>query len=71
MLTDKEAALELGVSVHTMRDWRKREIGPIWHKLEGRVRYDVADIQSYKERCRHVPSVREFMEGKSGSHATR
>lgn len=71
MLTDKEVAQALGLSVHTVRYWRKVGIGPEFHKFGRDVRYDVADIEAYKARCRHVPSVREFMEGKSGSHATR
>lgn len=46
----------------TLRYWRKVGVGPRWMKLEGSIRYDLADVVEYIERARRTPSVRAFME---------
>lgn len=66
LLNDVQAAPLLGVRPATLRSWRSRGIGPDYHKLgpgtRSAVRYDVADIRSFKAECHHVPSVRAALE---------
>src|ERR1035441_9916494 len=46
----------------TLRYWRNVGLGPIWHKLEGSIRYELADVEAYVQSSRRIPSVRAFME---------
>ncbi|MBZ5648673.1 MAG: helix-turn-helix domain-containing protein [Acidobacteriia bacterium] len=62
LLTTKQAAEILAVPEGTLRYWRKSDVGPRWIKLEGTVRYDLADVLQYIERGRRTPSVRAHME---------
>jgi len=52
----------LSVPEGTLRYWRKVGIGPKWLKLEGSIRYDLADVLAYIDRGRRTPSVRANME---------
>lgn len=52
----------LSVPPGTLRYWRKVGIGPKWLKLEGSIRYDLADVLAYIDRGRRTPSVRANME---------
>lgn len=36
-----------GVSVETVRLWRKRAKGPVFRKVGALVRYDLSDLQRY------------------------
>lgn len=58
LLTTREAALYLSIPEGTLRYWRKVGVGPAWVKLEGSIRYDVADLDAYVAANRRVPSVR-------------
>jgi DNA-binding transcriptional MerR regulator len=62
LLRTKEAAKVLNVTDGTMRYWRAVGIGPRWIKIEGGVRYDLADLLECIERGRRNPSVRAYME---------
>lgn len=62
LLGTKQVAEMLSIPEGTLRYWRKTGIGPSWIKLEGSIRYDLADVQKYVERNRRVPSVRAYME---------
>lgn len=62
LLTTKQTAEILAVPQGTLRYWRKSGVGPRWIKLEGTVRYDLADVLLYIERGRRTPSVRAYME---------
>lgn len=62
LLTSKAVAEMLAVPEGTLRYWRKIGVGPGWVKLEGSIRYDLADVVEYIERGRRTPSVRAFME---------
>lgn len=62
LLSTAAAADILQVPAGTLRYWRKVGVGPAWLKLEGTIRYDVRDIETYVEQCRHQPSVRAHME---------
>jgi hypothetical protein len=67
LLTSKAVSEMLSVPEGTLRYWRKVGLGPKWLKLEGSIRYDLADVLSYIERSRRTPSVRAFMEEIDGS----
>ena len=41
------AARILGVSVATLRTWRRMDKGPVSFKCRGRILYDTADIHSW------------------------
>ena len=62
LLTSKQVSIMLGIPEGTLRYWRNVGLGPIWHKLEGSIRYDLADVEAYVLSSRRVPSVRAFME---------
>jgi predicted DNA-binding transcriptional regulator AlpA len=49
LITEREAAERLGVSVRTMQAYRQRRIGPRWLKLGGSaaVRYMPEDLEEY------------------------
>lgn len=62
LLTSRTVSEMLSVPEGTLRYWRKVGIGPKWLKLEGSIRYDLADVLAYIERGRRTPSVRANME---------
>jgi DNA-binding transcriptional MerR regulator len=62
LLKSNALAGMLSVPESTLRYWRKVGVGPRWIKLEGSVRYDLADVLAYIERGRRTPSVRANME---------
>ena len=66
LLTGKQVSKMLGVPEGTLRYWRNVGLGPVWHKLEGSIRYDLADVEAYVQSSRRVPSVRTFMEQRHG-----
>lgn len=54
-IDENELSEWLGISVRTLRDWRSRlskGSGPPWFKMGQSVRYRIADIEAYIERCR-------------------
>jgi hypothetical protein len=67
LLTSKRVAEMLSIPEGTLRYWRNVGIGPVWHKLEGSIRYHVDDVLRYVEKNRRIPSVRAFMEEHDGS----
>jgi predicted site-specific integrase-resolvase len=67
LLTSKRVAEILSIPEGTLRYWRATGIGPVWHKLEGSIRYDSEDVFRYVENNRRIPSVRAFMEEHDGS----
>ena len=67
LVNPKEAARILARPESTLRYWRCAGLGPRWIKIEGRVRYDVADLVEYIDRARRFPSVRANMEERHGS----
>jgi len=62
LMTSKAVAELLSIPEGTIRYWRNTGIGPAWLKLEGSIRYDLADVLRYIERGRRSPSVRANME---------
>ncbi len=67
LLTSKDVASILSIPEGTLRYWRAVGIGPVWHKLEGSIRYHVDDVSRYVEKNRRIPSVRAYMEEHDGS----
>ena len=67
LLKSRQVAEMLGIPEGTLRYWRNVGIGPVWHKLEGSIRYDVDDVSRYVAKNRRIPSVRAFMEEHDGS----
>jgi predicted site-specific integrase-resolvase len=61
LLRTREVAAFTGVPESTLRYWRCAGIGPCWVKLQGRVRYDEADVEAYVRANRRIPSVRAAM----------
>lgn len=66
VLTSKQLSAILGFSEGTLRDWRNLGLGPIWHNLEGSIRYAQDDVDAYVTPSRRIPSVRVFMEQHHG-----
>jgi len=62
MLNPKQAAKDLGVCVSTLAVWRCTGKGPAFHKFEGAIRYDAADLDAYKRSRRTRPVVRAEQE---------
>ena len=67
LLKSKRVAEMLDIPEGTLRYWRAIGIGPVWHKLEGSIRYDEGDVSRYVEKNRRIPSVRAYMEDHDGS----
>lgn len=49
ILTEQEVAPLLGLCPGTLRSWRSKGKGPKYLKLEGAVRYRLADILKFME----------------------
>lgn len=46
-MKENEAAKYIGMSVHTLRDWRAKKIGPEYHKLGRAVRYTEKQLDDW------------------------
>jgi hypothetical protein len=52
LLTTRQVAAILNVSIETVRKWRRRGIGPMFLKLDsGAVRYRLEEVQKYLSDC--------------------
>ena len=67
LLKPVEVAEMLSSPEATLRYWRSIGVGPRWIKLEGSVRYDLADVVLYIEESRRSPSVRAHVEEHDGA----
>jgi hypothetical protein len=54
-LNEHEAANLLGRCAYTLRDWRQKNVGPVYSKVVGRVVYRKSDIDAFIESCRIDP----------------
>lgn len=52
LMTPEQAAALLGVHVMTLAKWRMSGTGPAYLKLNARVRYDRADVNSWLSEAR-------------------
>ena len=50
-LNQKQLANRWTVSEATLERWRSEGIGPVFLKLQGKVRYRLVDIEAYEESC--------------------
>jgi Helix-turn-helix domain len=66
LLTTRQVSELFNIPTGTLRYWRTAGLGPIYLKLEGSVRYDFNDVQTYVRKNRHIPSVRANMEERNG-----
>ena len=48
-LNETSTAQVIGISVHTLRSWRKQKRGPAWIKVGTRVLYRRAAIEAFLE----------------------
>lgn len=62
LMKAKQVSELLGIPEGTLRYWRNVGLGPVWHKLEGSIRYAKDDVEAYIATNRRIPSVRAFME---------
>ena len=58
LLTDKETAKALSLSVQTLRNWRVSGKGPPYVKLGGAVRYREGDLLEWVDGGRVDPVVK-------------
>ena len=54
LYTEKEAAIYLGLSRHTLKSWRRLKKGPAYVKMGGAVRYDVVDLGHFISERLHI-----------------
>lgn len=45
----------LGVSITALMEWRKKGIGPKWHRFGKTIRYDFADLLDYFQNGEQRP----------------
>ena len=48
LLTTEELATRWKVAVGTLENWRHQGKGPTWLKIDGQVRYRLADVLAYE-----------------------
>ena len=58
LVSTKELSEMWGMPESTLRYWRSAEMGPPYVKLGGRIKYDLADVESYVRANKRTPSVR-------------
>jgi hypothetical protein len=56
LLNEDETAAVLGIPVRTLAYYRQVKKGPVYHKVEGHVRYALQDLKAYLEKVRVVPA---------------
>lgn len=67
-LTTPQAAHRLGLSPRTLERYRCQGSGPVFHKMGGRVLYDVQDIRVWVERIAcHSTSEAAYEAARSAS----
>ena len=50
LLTEIDVAEHIGVSLQTVRRWRRERLGPPYVKIEASVRYRQEDLDAFVER---------------------
>ena len=54
-LNEYEAAKYMGLAVSTLRNWRWKGKGPVYHKLSRSIRYDLEELDIWLESKRQEP----------------
>lgn len=57
VLDEIRAAQYLGCTVHALRAWRFRRVGPPWYKVGRLVRYRVSDLDQFLTANRVEPEA--------------
>jgi hypothetical protein len=52
LLDTRAAAYWLQVSPRTLAGWRRRDVGPVWVRFEGKCRYLLSDLEAYVDAKR-------------------
>ncbi len=52
LLTTDEVSEYLSISPHTVEMWRRKKVGPPWHKVGRSVRYRESELLAWVERQR-------------------
>ncbi len=47
LISEREAAVRLGISLSTIRRWRRRKTGPPHIRIGGILRYRIADVDNF------------------------
>ena len=50
----KELADRWGRSSRTLENWRGKQIGPAYYKIEGKILYDIKDIENFEQGSRDL-----------------
>ena len=48
----KELADRWGRSSRTLENWRGKQIGPAYYNIEGKILYDIKDIENFEQGSR-------------------
>lgn len=56
-LNESQACQYLGLSIHTLRQWRHLSKGPVYMKVGRAVRYRQADLDAYLEQASIRPQA--------------
>ncbi len=61
-MNQQQLARRLGVSCRTLERWRWTGVGPLFIKIEGRVKYRLADVEAYEQAhlCQSTADQRYF-----------
>lgn len=60
-LDENELAIRWGLSVKTLRRWRRKQLGPIYCKLGRRVTYLISEVEAFERRVsRHSTFTRAY-----------
>jgi hypothetical protein len=51
-LNELDTSEYVNLSVHTLRKYRAKHIGPRFYKMNGSIRYRLGDIEDWLEACR-------------------
>jgi len=70
LLTELEVSYLMAIPRGTLSRWRGEGKGPNWHKVEGSVRYALADVLREIEASKRL-SVRANMEERNAAKAAR
>lgn len=64
LVTTEEASKMLAVAERTLLYWRKNSQGPSYVKLNGSIRYKLADIEAWIEQntCRSLADAKQMQE---------
>ena len=48
----KELAMRWGRSPRTLENWRGKKVGPTYYKIEGKILYDIQDVENFEHGSR-------------------